>query len=84
MFLTLMIFLITDLHLLRSLNVLDGSREKNYFAVAGLLAVLVSSWIFIFSVQFTSYTKSSLYLFFIFRGTIVSWRQRYSFGKFRI
>lgn len=84
MFLTLMIFLITDLHLLRSLNVLDGSREKNDFAVAGLLAVLVSSWIFIFSVQFTSYTKSSLYLFFIFRGIIVSWRQRYSFGKFRI
>lgn len=84
MLLVLMVFLFADFNLLKTLNIIYGKGEKNDFIVFCLLAVLVSSWVFILSVQFTSYTKSSLYLFFIFRGIMASWRRRYSFGNFSI
>lgn len=67
-------FFRSDLYLYRSIKPQLLGGRGNTFSPATLIAISVASWIFLVSVQFTSYTKGALYLFFIFRGILAGSR----------
>lgn len=69
-------FFLSDLALYKSIQFLFHRNENETFLAISLLVISISSWIFLISVQFTSYTKGALYLFLIFRGILASSRHK--------
>lgn len=67
-------FFRSDLYLYRSIKPRLLAGGDDIFSLTTLIAISVASWIFLVSVQFTSYTKGALYLFFIFRGILAGSR----------
>jgi O-antigen ligase len=70
------LFFLYDLSLYKSIRVFLSRNKDDVILPMSLLVISISSWIFLISVQFTSYTKGALYLFFILRGILTASRQK--------
>lgn len=56
----------------------EKEKSQKLFLSFSKLILAISSWIFLISVQFTSYTKGALYLFFLYRGLLSTFRPKQS------